>query len=231
MATSKTRVPRIIPEFNDYINLTDDRLQAVRPPGPNKYGTDYGFTPAELADWNTRRTDWRDTLYPRYINPATSTSVVKQDVKDFMSSFHTFAEPLLNTIAVSEIAGNEEEEIFNIDLDRDTPTRAAVMSMEPGFQFEPSTHGVHNFRFLNPLDPSTQAMPKNQKVFFERFVGGAGVDVTTINFGNTEVIGRFLHRVDYPETETGKTAYYRVSYINTRGQRGPESAIFSKVIS
>lgn len=225
------RVPITIPLFNDYINTTDDRLQTVRPPGPNKYGLDYGFTPAELADWTSRRVDWRDVLYPKYTNPATSTSIVKADVQDFMDDFSEFAEPLLDEIATSSIAGNDEEAIFNIDLERDTPTPAGVMTQEPGFKFEPSTHGVHNMRFLNPVDPTTQAMPKGQKVMIERYVGEANLPVANINFGNAEVVGRFLHHVDHAETDTGKTAYYRVTYVNSQGKKGPQSAVFSKVIS
>ena len=225
-----TRVPSTIALFNDYINTTDDRVQATNLVTGNPYGTDYGFTAPELADWGARRVNWRDVLYPKYTSPATSTSIVKHDVKDFMDDFRAFAEPLLNKIAASGIAGNEEEEIFNIDLSRDIPTRAIVLDVAPGFMFEPSTHGVHHFRFSNPLDPTTQAMPAKQKVYLERFVGASGLDPSTINFGNAEVIGRFLHHIDYPEGDTGKTAYYRVSYINTRGEKGPESAIFSQVI-
>ena len=228
---SESRIPKTIPLFNDYINTTDDRLNTVKPPGPGKYGAAYGLTVPETADWTTRRTNWRDVLYPKYINPATRTTVVTHDLNDAMTGFRTFAEPPLNRIASSGIAGNEEEEIFNIDLSHDTPTRAGVMSVEPGFQFEPSTHGVHRFRFANPLDPNTQAMPDKQKVIVERFVGVAGLDVGTINFGNAQVVSRFLHQVDYPEGDTGKTAYYRVAYINSRGEKGPESAVFSKVIS
>jgi hypothetical protein len=228
---SNRRVPDTIPVFNGYINTTDDRLQTIRPPGPGKYGLEYGFTPAELAEWTSRRVNWRDVLYPKYINPATSTSPVKADVKDFMNDFSTFAEPLLDTIVVSGIAGNDEEAIFNIDLERDTPTAAGVMTVEPGFKFEPTTHGVHKMRFLNPVDPSTQAMPEKQKVLLERFVGAPNLDPGAIVFGNAQVIGRFLHQVDYAEGDTGKTAYYRVSYVNTRGDKGPESAVFSKVIS
>lgn len=226
-----SRVPLTIPEFNDYINDTDERLQAVNLPGLNKYGIDYGLTVGENAEWRTKRLFWRDTLYPKYINPATSTSVVKQDVKDFMTGFRTFANPLLDKIAVSSIAGNTEEAIFNIDLELDTPTRTGVMSQEPGFKFEPSTHGVHNMRFMNPVDPTSQAMPKGQKVLLERFVGEPNLPVANINFGNAEITARFLHRVDYAEGDTGKTAYYRVTYVNTRGEKGPQSAVFSKVIS
>jgi len=228
---SNSRVPSTIPLFNDYINNTDNRLQSINAGTGQKYGLDYGFSAGELADWATRRGTWRDVLYPTYINPATSTTVVKHDVADAMSSFRTFAEPLLNKIASSGIAGNEEEEIFNIDLSRDTPTRAGVMAVEPGFAFEPSTHGVHRFRFANPLDPSTQAMPAKQKVLLERFVGAPNLDAGTLNFGNAEMVGRFLHQIDYAEGDTGKTAYYRVAYINSRGEKGPESAVFSKVIS
>ena len=228
---SESRIPKTIPLFNDYINNTDNRLQAINTGTGNKYGLDYGFTPPQLTDWNGRRNNWRDVLYPAYSNPATRTTVVTHNLNDAMTGFRTFAEPLLNKIASSGIAGNEEEEIFNIDLSRGTPTRAGVMSVEPGFQFEPSTHGVHRMRFANPLDPNTQAMPHSQKVIVERYVGAAGLDPGTINFGNAQVVSRFLHQVDYPELDTGKTAYYRVAYINTRGEKGPESAVFSKVIS
>jgi len=118
-----SRIPETIPKFNDYINATDDRLQSVNPDTLKKYGIDYGFSPAQNTEWNTQRVFWRDTLYPSYTNPLTSTSVVKANVRDFMSDFREFGNPLLDKIASSDIAGNEEEAIFNIDLERAEPVR------------------------------------------------------------------------------------------------------------
>jgi len=120
---NSSRVPETIPEFNTYINDTDDRLQAINPDTTNPYWQDYGLTTQNKTDWNTKRLFWKNILYPKYSNPLTSTSVVKEDVRDFMESFRTFANPLLDKIEVSSIAGNAEEAIFNFTIGRAAPTR------------------------------------------------------------------------------------------------------------
>src|SRR6185295_15788608 len=100
-----SRIPNTIPAFNNYINDTDDRQKANTSVPLIKYFQDYTWTLAEIGEWTTRRTFWRDTLYPKYTNPLTSTSAVKDEVRNFMKDFHTFGNPLLDKIEASGKAG------------------------------------------------------------------------------------------------------------------------------
>jgi hypothetical protein len=106
---SESRVPRTIPEFNNYINSSDDYLQLTRSDRTNPNFQELGLSPLQGTDWTNKRTFWRDTLYPKYTNPSLSTSPVKTQVKNFMKSFSVFARPLLDIMAVSVKADEEDE--------------------------------------------------------------------------------------------------------------------------
>ena len=116
MAT--TRVPKTIPEFNGYIHVTADRLEAINPDTTNKYGIDYGLSATEMTDWKNKRTQWNDTLYADYIDPVKSTSIAKKKVRDFIPAFSKFSKKPLDKIVLADISGDDEESIFNIKLNR-----------------------------------------------------------------------------------------------------------------
>ena len=119
-----TRIPETIAEFNGYINTTDDYLQAPATPPTN--ATRLGLSAQNATDWNDKRTYWKDTLYPKYQDPMQSTSAVKGNVKIFMDGFHTFANPLLNIMAVSPAAIHDDEVVFNFKIGKHEPTHATV---------------------------------------------------------------------------------------------------------
>ena len=121
--SDRTRVPRTIAAFNEYIQNTDDRLQANNPVTGNPYYKDYAVDAGDATEWHDRRTEWDTKIFPASSNPTTSTSIAKADTKSFMADFRDFATPILNIIEVSKIAGNAEEHIFNFVLHRKSPTR------------------------------------------------------------------------------------------------------------
>jgi hypothetical protein len=106
---SEARVPTTIPEFNNYINNSDVYQAATRIDRANPNWQTLGLTLLQSTEWTSRRTEWRDVLYPKYTNAATKTTIVKTQVKNFMKSFATFARPLLDIMAVSVNADEEDE--------------------------------------------------------------------------------------------------------------------------
>ncbi|MEP7169043.1 MAG: hypothetical protein ABI855_06685 [Bacteroidota bacterium] len=118
----ETRVPKQIPKFNQYINSTADRLAAINPDTTHTYAVDYGLTTEEADQWKDDRTLWRDTLYIDYSDPLKSTSAVKKKVRDFIPDFSTFAKKPLDKIVLADISGVDEEDIFNIKLERASPS-------------------------------------------------------------------------------------------------------------
>ncbi len=103
------RIPRVISEFNNYINNSDDYLQDTRDDRVQENYKDLGLSLLQATAWSDKRTFWRDTLYPKYTNPALSTSIVKKNVEDFIKDFRTFGNPLLDIMAVSPKADTEDE--------------------------------------------------------------------------------------------------------------------------
>ncbi len=108
----KTRVPNTIQEFNDYINNTDDYQAATTGGRPSPNWQYLGLAAGDNAAWSAQRTAWV-ILYAKYIDPAQRTKVIVSDVKAFMITFTTFVNPLLDIMAASPNAENDDEIQFN----------------------------------------------------------------------------------------------------------------------
>ena len=98
-------------------------------------------------------------------------------------------------------------------------------------EMEEMVHLMHTLRFINPFDAETKEMPAGQKIKLEVYVGASGLKAADIPFAKTKSVTKFLKQISFTEEDVTKTAYYRASYINTRGQEGPASEIFSAVVA
>src|ERR1035437_5529244 len=94
-----TRIPDSPKKFDPYITTSDDRLQSIEPTSGNPYWQFLGLSSANATDWHNKRSFW-DTpvtgIHALYNNPATSTSTVKGNLKQFIKDFRAFADPLLS---------------------------------------------------------------------------------------------------------------------------------------
>src|SRR5205085_10753699 len=111
---SNSRVPTAIPEFNTYITNTNTYLHAG---GPPTNLTRLGLSDDNGKDWDDYQKAWAE-LYLKYSNALTSTSIIKENVKHAMHDFKAFAQPLLNIIAASPEATDDDAAVFNLVLDK-----------------------------------------------------------------------------------------------------------------
>jgi hypothetical protein len=123
----ETRIPQTIPEFNDYINNTDDYLLAGTPTNRERLG----LSISNGTDWHDKRVFWRDTLYPKYIDPLQSTSAVKTQVRDFMADFRTFGNPLLNIMVADPDANSNDEAVFKFVITPAAPSTPTTPITDP----------------------------------------------------------------------------------------------------
>ena len=118
---SKPRISSSANVFNAFVARTDDRLQGIEPASGNPYWQFYGLTSTNATDWANKRqffTTPGTGLYALYSNPLTSSSPIKKQVKQFIKDFRAFGSPLLNIIAASPNATSDDEEIFNLVLNK-----------------------------------------------------------------------------------------------------------------
>ncbi len=125
-----SRISETILGFNNYINDTTAYLADGT---PTTNGIRLGLTTIQVAAWTEKHTVWHDTLYPKYSNPLTSTSSVKTQVKNFMGSFKTLAQPMLNIMAASPNATVDDEEMFNFISKRKKPSKPTTPITEQCF--------------------------------------------------------------------------------------------------
>lgn len=118
----KKRVPNTISAFNNYINNTDDYQQFGT---PISNATRLGLSVQNSLDWKNKRTAWV-AMHKKYIDPALSTTIVKQDVRTFISSFKTFSQPLLNIMTANPAATNQDAIIFGFTLQRKKASRPTI---------------------------------------------------------------------------------------------------------
>jgi hypothetical protein len=117
------RIPVIINRFNAYINNMVEYLFKTNPGMAIANWQRLTLTAAEATELSNRRVSWRDALYPKYINPAESTSIIKKDVRGFIAAFRTLANPLLEKMASCGVATNLDAAELNFVVTRDKPSK------------------------------------------------------------------------------------------------------------
>lgn len=121
---SNTRIPRGIALFNAYINTTDNFLQAPIEEGSSTLNWQrLGLTAADATGWHGQQIEW-NKLYAKYSNKDTRTKTVNDLVKAFKTNFQDFGGRILDKIAASDGATEQDQNVFNLVLsgNRKKPT-------------------------------------------------------------------------------------------------------------
>ena len=106
-----------------------------------------------------------------------------------------------------------------------------VVDYSPVFMIKSVAFLLLKLVFLNSATPNSKAMPKGHKIFFEYYIGEAGLKAGNIPFANAVNISIAFHTLQFDETDLGKTVYMHCYYENAHGQRSPVSTTLSKLIS
>ncbi len=115
--------------------------------------------------------------------------------------------------------------------ERDTePTPVPVATHAPVISFEEVNNGIQIVRFQNPDTPDSNAMPPNQHVELEQYVGDSGIADNDVPFHHFEDTGKHLLTVEFDPTDKEKTAYYRARYETDTGKTGPWSDVQSEIV-
>ena len=106
-----------------------------------------------------------------------------------------------------------------------------VVDYAPKFFLLKNEHLQHTLKFDDPDKPERGGMPEAHNIFLEYFAGEKDMMEVDIPFANGVKVTREIYSIQHLPDSAGKTAYYRAIYENTSGERGPQSRIFSAIIS
>jgi hypothetical protein len=172
---------------------------------------------------------WTD-YYPKSLDPTLTSKPIRDNKNSTRRDFETLWSEIVGDMTKSALINDDRVALYLPARDT-TPTETEAKQNAPQMVLEPSIHGAHNIRFINPDDPDKNGLPENQKIFLERYVGAANLADDQVPFNTSELVTSYLHEVTYTESDTGQTAYYRPRFITPTGKKGVAGVITKAVIS
>ena len=195
-----------------YINLPANQLRFNTPAGIlSAMNTNYGL-------WNP---NWL-----KYVSQCTKPVI---DLKDSLEiKLDGNIDDVYGDIPDSVLTANDKA-VFLIYA-RKAASSAVVSPIAPGFAMDTAGHLWAKFLFHNTATPTSKGAPTGNIVYYETYIGAAGIANADVVFSNGNVTSSSSHTFHFDESQVGKTCYVRCFYQTKRDERSPASVILSFVI-
>lgn len=185
----------------------------------------WGILAADLTSVVASQTTWI-TAFNKASNKQNRTAAdvqAKEDArKAYEKALRNFvAQWLANNAKVA----NSDRERMGLTVKSSSRTAVAVPSTAPNATIDFSTRLQHSIAYADETTPTTKAKPAG--------VHGSEVwvklgDEAEFRFLGTNTSSPF--QAVFADADAGKTAQYRLRWVNTRGEHGPWSSIISATI-
>lgn len=189
-----------------------------------------GLTAADLTPLQTAVTGW-DTVYPAHVAAQASAQSARQAKDDSRADVEGAVRPLVGKLQSTTTVSDAQRQALGITVRATSKTAVSVPTTRPVAQVDTGQRLRHAISFVDELTPTTRAKPD----------GVTGCEIWT-KVGDPAPTGpgevaylaldtRTPYVVEFNGSEAGKTAYYMLRWINTRGERGPWSQTVSGTIT
>ena len=168
-------------------------------------------------------------LWVLYSNEDTSTTTIKGLVRVRREQMNTALRTIYDDIPESFLTANDRT-TFRIPDPNAASNPVPILTFPPDVDVESSSNGVQILRFSNPQTPDSDAMPPNQVVEVQTFIGAPNLPDNSVPFVVLRDSSKHLLTVTYTPDQKGQTAYYRALYKNPKGETGPWSDVESEII-
>ena len=171
---------------------------------------------------------WKQ-LWVLYTNPDTVTKSVRDIIKVRRKQMEDILRLIYGDIPNSALTANDRN-VLNLPLRDTNPTPIQPVDFAPVISFDDVQNEIQVLRFQNPNTPDSNAMPPNQKVEIQTFIGAANLAPAAIVFVPLSDSGKHLYKVTLLAAQKGQTAYYRARYKTETGKVGPWSDVVNELI-
>jgi hypothetical protein len=219
---------RIFPDGNNNFN---EYLQIVAP-YLNANSARLKVSSANLTKLNDLKKQW-DEIFPLTAAKTSGTHTLRTSRDELKIDLKKLLKSVYLDVPRS-LLSQTDRDTFNMKARSSSLVRSTATDYAPSPSVEKIIHGLHTLRIKNPADPSLRRMPKGQKIFLAWCIVPAGNNIpaeANLVFTHFKNVTRHLVNIHFNESDTGSTAFYTCCYENTRGERGPMSAIIKAVIA
>jgi hypothetical protein len=193
--------------------------------------TAWGILAADITALVAQQALWA-AAFAKASNKQNRTAADVQGKADAREAFETslrkfIAQWLSNNTRVP----NSERQRMAITVKTGTRTAAPVPSTSPVATIDFSTRLQHTINFADEGTPRSKAKPAGVHgcEVWAKVSAEAPKDASEFTFLATDTATPYVATFD--SADIGKTAWYMLRWVNTRGERGPWSSTFSAMVN
>jgi len=185
---------------------------------------------ASVTDISNARAEFDEKL-GRVTVAQTTLAANVQDKNESRGRIETQIRTLVNSLQVNPALTNAQRAELNISIPDGTRTPPPVAATRPIAVIDTSQPQRHTIQFMDEATPTRRKKPDGMMgVEIRVQVGGAEpVEPDEMRFLAIDTSTPYV--ADFDGADAGKTAYYRLRWLNTRQQAGPWSDIYSATIT
>lgn len=195
--------------------------------------TAQGLDPTDLKPLQTALAEWQKD-YPAHVTAQQKAEGARQAKDEARAALEKEIRPVTNFVQGYTKTTDADRATIGITV-RDTsktptprPTSAPVVQVESGQRL------THRLRFTDAAAPTRRGKPPGTigaEVWLALTPTGEPAPPPGDSYRFLSVSSRGNLQTDFPSAEAGKTAYYALRWVSTRGEKGPWSEVCAATVA
>jgi hypothetical protein len=196
----------------------------------NTNKADFGLTTADLAPLIATQTDWTNA-YDRHVAARAAAAGATQAKLDTRDTFEAALRSMAKRVQTHTGTTDRHRAQLGLNLQPDTHAPTGVPTSRPVFQIDTSQRLRHTISFSDESTPNSRAKPAGVMgcEIWSKISETAPTDPSQLKFLGLDTSTPYL--VQFTGDEAGKTAYYMLRWVNSKGEQGPWSQTASATIT
>lgn len=219
----------------DYIPASDsnfDAWQASFVSSAHDHMDSLGLSTSDLEPIDTHQAQW-NAAFSQHLAARNSARGARETKDDARRDYEAAIRPLVRRLQANSEVSNAERAILGINIPSD-PTPAPVPNTRPVAMVVNSGQRLeHTITFSDERTPTRRAKPTGivgAEVWVAVGIVGEGALPAMSQYGFRGLEGRARSKVHFEPADGGKMAHYILRWVNTRGEKGPWSAVVSATV-
>jgi hypothetical protein len=215
-------IPRADADFDAWLKNFVDYVAAN--------AADLGLTPAQVTSAQTVRADW-GVKYPASTTAQAAANSAVQGKTDSRSGAEVFVRSLVGSIQANSAVTDAQRQALGITVRSASRTATGPPTSRPVATIDTSQRLRHTINFSDESTPNSRAKPDGVQgcEIWMKVGDPAPAGPNDVHYVALDT--RTPYVTEFDAADAGKTAYYMLRWISTRGETGPWSATVSGTIT
>jgi hypothetical protein len=204
--------------FNNFMTVLNKKQAAL-----GLAASDMAALTSELAGWNAD--------YPAFVTARSELAAATQTKNQRRASSKAMLRKMVRVLQANPNMTDTDRAELDITVPDTTRTRAAVPTTRPVMKISTAESLRHVLDFFDETTPNSKAKPEGILgcEISCQIDGPEPLDPDEMKILAIDTATPYV--ATFKGEDGGKTAYYRARWVNTRGEKGPWSQLYSATIT